>query len=378
MSKIGLNDLSAMYVGSAEVGKAYLGNSVVYEKASEEIPDYLVIKANAPTTVGLTQQSSGHTLEYSYDGNTWATYYSAGTVISLSQGDKVCFRGTLTSNNSTSNYTKFDISGSVIVYGKILALNNYTNPDLENSVRQYAYYKLFEGCSAVTDVSNLQFNKLSTVNDFYSNNAGACESMFSGCVNLKHSPKEIDWACAAKQTFKNMFNGCTSLLDAPQLHIVRFPGAATQEGAYRMFYGCSALKTIPGFTIPIDGIPYGNYVMTEMFSGCSSLEYAPLTLNNSRNYAYLRMFNGCASLKESPILGFASPGYQACQGMFSGCSSLEKITCLSAYSSQDSWTGWVTGVPSTGLFVKSASETGWPTGNNGIPTGWTVQDYTEP
>jgi hypothetical protein len=37
-------------------------------------------------------------------------------------------------------------------------------------------------------------------------------------------------------------------------------------------------------------------------------------------------------------------------------------------------TYWVRGVSSTGTFVKNAAMTSLPTGNNGIPSGWTVQD----
>ena len=35
---------------------------------------------------------------------------------------------------------------------------------------------------------------------------------------------------------------------------------------------------------------------------------------------------------------------------------------------------WVNGVAASGTFVKAASMSSWTTGNNGIPSGWTVQD----
>ena len=38
-------------------------------------------------------------------------------------------------------------------------------------------------------------------------------------------------------------------------------------------------------------------------------------------------------------------------------------------------TDWVSGVSSTGTFTKAASMTALPTGNSGIPSGWTVVDY---
>ena len=36
-------------------------------------------------------------------------------------------------------------------------------------------------------------------------------------------------------------------------------------------------------------------------------------------------------------------------------------------------TDWVSGVPSTGTFVKNP-DASWPTGTSGIPSGWTVVD----
>jgi hypothetical protein len=35
---------------------------------------------------------------------------------------------------------------------------------------------------------------------------------------------------------------------------------------------------------------------------------------------------------------------------------------------------WVYGVASTGIFVKMAAMTSLPTGNSGIPSGWTVEN----
>ena len=61
--------------------------------------------------------------------------------------------------------------------------------------------------------------------------------------------------------------------------------------------------------------------------------------------------------------------------MFSGCSSLNYIKCLATDISATDCTGnWVSGVASTGTFVKNASMTSWTEGTSGIPNGWTVQD----
>ena len=40
--------------------------------------------------------------------------------------------------------------------------------------------------------------------------------------------------------------------------------------------------------------------------------------------------------------------------------------------------GWMSGVAAIGTFTKAASMTSLSTGANGIPSGWTVQDYVAP
>jgi hypothetical protein len=38
---------------------------------------------------------------------------------------------------------------------------------------------------------------------------------------------------------------------------------------------------------------------------------------------------------------------------------------------------WVNGVAASGTFVKNSAATWTTTGNNGVPTGWTVQTASE-
>ncbi len=61
--------------------------------------------------------------------------------------------------------------------------------------------------------------------------------------------------------------------------------------------------------------------------------------------------------------------------MFKGCTSLNNITCLATagINQNNSTYNWVNSVASTGTFTKASGAT-WPTGNNGIPSGWTVNE----
>lgn len=60
--------------------------------------------------------------------------------------------------------------------------------------------------------------------------------------------------------------------------------------------------------------------------------------------------------------------------MFYNCSRLSYIKCLAItrINENNSTTNWVSGVASTGTFIKDPNAV-WPSGNNGIPAGWTVQ-----
>lgn len=63
--------------------------------------------------------------------------------------------------------------------------------------------------------------------------------------------------------------------------------------------------------------------------------------------------------------------------MFGGCSNLTYIKCLvedlGQSLSSNPFLSWVGNVSPTGTFVKKAGVE-WPTGWNGIPEGWTVEE----
>lgn len=113
-----------------------------------------------------------------------------------------------------------------------------------------------------------------------------------------------------------------------------------------------------------------------MFSGCYSLTRGPKILPALvlADACYCDMFVECSSLVEAPELPAPVLTDYCYNSMFYGCSSLNSVKCLAtdltAYVATE---GWLSGTSSTGTFVKDANTT-WPTGDSGIPTGWTVQN----
>lgn len=140
------------------------------------------------------------------------------------------------------------------------------------------------------------------------------------------------------------------------------------------------LLSVKNLVLPNTNISKGCY--GEMFGNCTGLVYPPekLPATKLQQMCYLGMFSGCFSLVESPILPAHNLVKQCYMEMFYGCNSLSTIKCYAmtniyAKSDVDNTTwNWTRFAPQTGKFYKTEGIS-WPSGVNGIPTGWTV--YTE-
>lgn len=115
---------------------------------------------------------------------------------------------------------------------------------------------------------------------------------------------------------------------------------------------------------------------SSMFYGCTSLQTAPeLPATTLVNNCYDSMFEGCTSLQTAPELPATTLADSCYQYMFRNCSKLNYIKMLATdISAKRCLYYWVSGVASTGTFVKNPSMTSLPTGVNGILSGWTVQN----
>ena len=135
-----------------------------------------------------------------------------------------------------------------------------------------------------------------------------------------------------------MFNGCTSLTQAPEL-----PATTLAYGCYQdMFYGCTSLTNTIG-TLPA----------TALAERC-----------------YRNMFNGCISLTTTPELPATSLANNCYENMFKGCASLNSIK-IGYTGNYDStyFNGWVTGVASSGTFYYNGDQTAQ---DFKLPNDWIV------
>lgn len=300
-------------------------------------------------------------LSYSTNGTTWSTPSSSFTV-SVGDYQNVYFKGNCAGGYVNGNYQglgTFSTDKMATAQGNIMSLlygDSYQG-NRSMSGKESAFKGLFSGSTTLANAANLVMPTTLAPN--------ACESMFSGCTSLTTVPS-LPATAMTVACYSYMFRGCTSLQAAPQL-----PATSLAMSCYdSMFDGCTSLIIAP----QLPATTLASYCYYFMFANCTSLTTAPaLPATALTVYCYNAMFQGCTSLTTAPTLPATTLAERCYRYMFRNCSNLNSITCLATdLSASDSTYYWTQGVSSSGTFKKAASMTGWTTGNNGIPSGWSV------
>ena len=283
-----------------------------------------------------------------------------------------------------TNYSKEPLTFKILSYGTI----NWTTSDSSNT--KTIEYRLNDGewthitsntepsasAIVVTRGNKIQFRGNNTAysdglsyNTFGSSTAefeveGNIMSLIDS-TNFKNN-STISSTCA----FANLFRDCTNLVSAENLIL---PATTLANRCYYyMFEGCSSLTTAP--ELPATTLQFACY--SSMFKGCSNLRTAPALPSTAlEDFCYNNMFWDCTSLTAAPELPATTLKFMCYSGMFYGCTKLNYIKCLATdISASDCTSFWAGNVASTGTFVKAAGMTGWSTGSDGIPTGWTIEN----
>ena len=337
-------------------------------------------------------------------------------------------------NNPKSTTLSYSICGYFMFKG---CTSLTTAPELPaTTLANYCYYNMFQGCTSLTTAPDLPATTLT--DNCYSNMFNGCTSlttapelpattlandcyynMFYGCTSLTTAPElpattllyacyqsmfreckslttapELPATTLAINCYNNMFYGCTSLTTAPELPATtllhacyesmfreckslttapELPATKLESSCYNgMFQGCTSLKTAP--ELPATMLKDSCY--RDMFKDCKSLTTAPeLPATTLVNACYSEMFRNCTSLTSAPELPATKLESSCYIFMFDGCKSINYIKCLATdISARNCTIGWLGNVSSTGTFVKNSAMSSWTTGNNGIPSNWTVQD----
>ena len=336
-----------------------------------------------------TFKFNGNSISYSLDsGTTWTTLASNTDSPTVSANSKIMWKANLTpTRNGIGHFTS---SGHFTAEGNVMSLlyGDDFFKKLDLSGKNYAFAELFYDCNKLTNAENLMLPATTLSNYCYQNMFEYCSSlttapslpattlavgcysnMFLFCTSLTTAP-QLPATTLAMNCYDAMFQGCTSLTTAPQLLALNLAINCYRE----MFVDCSGLTTV--HVLPSTSLVESCY--ERMFYGCTSLTTVPsdmLPALNLANSCYRDMFDGCTSLTTAPILSAPTLARLCYSGMFNECSNLNAITCLATDISAEECTDyWVSYVAESGTFTKASSMNDWTSGDNGIPSGWTVVD----
>ena len=362
---------------------------------------------------------SGSSIQVKYNNEAWITITSNSSLLNkdwtldinngntLNIGDKISlrrlYRGRYQSNEyyiMVGSTKKYAVYGNIAsIYSSHDDVNNMTDTlyagiNLDTMNNNDTYRSLFE-CTdqygtnqygnQLIDASNLVLPFTTLADYAYQNMFGSCTellytptlpatvlayacyaNMFSMCYSLKNAPA-LPATTMAQACYSMMFAYCHSLVNAPTL-----PATTLAQWCYEyMFFQCQSLTTAPA--LPATTLAISCY--SNMFGECTSLVNAPaLPATTLNDWCYSQMFSECTSLVNAPDLPATTLVKYCYQSMFSNCSSLNNIKCLAtSINANGATNGWMVGVSETGTFTKDPNAT-WSTGQDGIPTGWTVVD----
>jgi len=291
--------------------------TVIFDPKHDYSKDYFTMVALEDGTFSFSGSSTANCLSYSLDsGATWSTPAQKITTSTISSGNTIMWKG----------------SGMSPVLYKGIGTFYQSTPrfNVEGNIMSLLFGDNFSGQTDLTGYNNAFVFLFSSL------------GYYAKIVNAENLI--LPASTMVDSCYDSMFYKCTSLTAAPVL-----PATTLAENCYAsMFQGCTSLTTAPELSA------------TELAVGC-----------------YYGVFQGCTSLTTAPVLPATTLAEYCYGSMFRGCTNLNSITCLATDISATRCTSyWVNGVAANGTFTKAASMTSWGTGDAGIPSGWTVQDYT--
>lgn len=332
------------------------------EKSTSSAPD-LTIEVSLDkinwTTIGTTAVPSGqpnrnNSTIYIMNGGGRIECYNMGTMVFssyyVSDGQKLYIRGT--SSNSYKTAVN-DIDYNYINFG---AINGSGLTEIGGNILSLVYGSNFNGQDTMPLGTRLSCLFRQTISNTFFNHCGINYS------NRLVFPKNTQPCC-----YSHLFDDCKGL-KFPEF----LPATTLYLSCYHSMFESSDIKQAP--ILPSTTLAESCY--ENMFYQCSLLTIPPeLPATTLAERCYNTMFADCTSLTTAPELPATTLVKRCYAGMFENCSNLEYIKCLATdISANDCTALWVQNISSTGTFVKDANMSSWTSGNNGIPTGWTVQN----
>ena len=271
------------------------------------IDNYLTMEALED---GMSAMLSANNCEYCVDGdNNWIALQAGAYTPSINTGQKISFRAKDIYPTSSNGIGLFTVTKPFNLMGNCMSMlfGDNASKNFSLSGYDYAFYRMFYGCSNLRSVSKNFLPAMALSNNCYS-------YMFRDCINLI-TPPNLPSLTLASYCYSGMFYGCTNLNEAPII-------AATTlayQCCYYMFYKCTNLVTSPD-----------------------------LLAQKLASYCYYSMFSQCSNMLYIKMLA----------------TDISATGCLSS---------WVKKVEKEGgIFTKHTNATWDVTGDNGVPKKWTI------
>ena len=171
----------------------------------------------------------------------------------------------------------------------------------------------------------------------------------------------------------SLYGNIMSLVDEEN-----FATITTMEGASfaGLFAGNTCGFDASGLLLPATTLSQDCY--SSMFAGCSGMSATPVELPalTLAPGCYSNMFEGCDMIPAAPHLPATELVDRCYASMFFQCGPLQNVTCLATtINGTDCTKDWLCEVNNPGTFTKAKGASCWTTGSNGIPFGWTVNEY---
>ena len=253
-------------------------NQVHYNPIHDYSNNYLTFVIKTSGTFKIYPDDADNVYYSLNDGETWVDF-SEGGEITVSTGDKLMWKGTLSSGGRYWEKGQ----GSTVHF------------DIQGNIMSLAYGDNFKG---QTDLTDKVFNSL--FSEWHVESAEnlilpattleirCYQYMFGECASLVTAPRVLPATTLANECYGDMFYHCTSLTTAPEL-----PATTLAEYCYSsMFEGCTSLVNAP--ELPATTLVNGCY--GGMFEFCTSLNYIKAMFTTSPSIAYTPSWvNGVAS-----------------------------------------------------------------------------------
>lgn len=346
----------------------YSKDYLTFEALEDGAFTYTICYAQDPemADIPLSLQASAK-LQYSFNGKDWVDWVRPNLTsesINVLANQKLYIRGYTKPIEDAYGTVKFSSTCRFNVCGLLSSLlygYDWTNQEFiwtKQPMKTTHFSQLFVNCNKLISAKNLILPQ---------ELVGYCyRSMFQGCTSLTEAPKLLATTLAS-DCYREMFYNCTALTTAPEL-----PATTLAENCYdSMFSGCTSLISASG--LPATTLAKTCY--TSMFQNCTSLTMAPKLHATELTFGcYSGMFKGCTSLTTAPVLPATTLASSCYASMFYDCTNLNYIKAMFTTAPQSTYTyNWVSSVASTGTFVKNSAATWTATGVDAIPTGWTVE-----